>query len=494
MRFKTLLFSTMLVVWSTAALATTPTLTMATNVSGVAGQLVTVPITLTNGSGLHALEVHVKFDPTQISFPKSVARAAALTAGKMRVANLVAANDYKIGLLADITKADTAINLTSYDKAMTDGEILNVIMLVNPTATGSVSLTLEAAGADATGNAVTVTGATGTITLNNPTSPVLNFSTLPDGTTANTPVVNVCGQVSSSAGIRSVTVKGQTTTVNADGTFCRALALASGSNAIPIVATDNSGNPTTVTRTITYSATSPALTVTAPADNTVSNQATITVSGTADTTITGVQVNGGFADIASGAFTATANLLPGLNTVDIVATTLTGTTTVKRTVYYDANKPGIALTLPLQDVSSTGNKLNFQGTVSSDVTSVSITISVDGQILQTLNPTVTNNSFATSTPVDITKITGSSSTKATSKPYEIVVTATGANGTTSIQRSVLFRPGDCSGDAQVKIGEIIKAVNMSVGATPVLSCADTDGNGKISIGEIIKMVNISVGF
>jgi hypothetical protein len=489
MRNKSLVFISLLSAWSSVAFAADPVVTIG-NLSGQAGQTVTVPITLANGTSLHALEVHVKFDPTKISFPKSAVGSDALTAGKMRVANLVAPGDYKVGILADITKADTSTSLTSYDKAFVDGAILNVTLLVDKSATGPVQLTLEASGAASDGTTIPVTVANGTVTVSNPTSPVVNFSALPDGTVSKSPVLNVCGQVSSSLGMNTMTVKGQTVTVASDGTFCRAIALTSGSNTIPIVATDTAGNQTNLSRTVSFSATAPLLTITAPADNSSSNQATITVSGTLDPACTGVLVNGGFADITAGAFTTTANLAPGMNTIDIVATTLTGTTTVKRTVFYNAAKPSVALTLPLQDISSTSSNVSFQGTVSSDVTGVEIKINSDGQTLQTLIPTLSNNAFSTSAPIDFTK-----NKTATSKPYEIVITATGANGSSSIQRSILFRPGDCTGDARVAQTEIQKAVNMSVGlaTTPFASCADPNGDGRVSATEIQKMIINSVG-
>ena len=63
----------------------------------------------------------------------------------------------------------------------------------------------------------------------------------------------------------TVTVKlnsgaAEAVTVNADGTFSKALTLANGSNTITIVATDKAGKQTTVTRTVTLDTTPPSIT------------------------------------------------------------------------------------------------------------------------------------------------------------------------------------------------------------------------------------------
>lgn len=62
----------------------------------------------------------------------------------------------------------------------------------------------------------------------------------------------------------TVTVKlnsgaAETVTVNADGTFSKALTLASGNNTITIVATDSAGKSTTVTRTVTLDTVAPTI-------------------------------------------------------------------------------------------------------------------------------------------------------------------------------------------------------------------------------------------
>jgi len=52
-------------------------------------------------------------------------------------------------------------------------------------------------------------------------------------------------------------------------------------------------------------------------------------------------------------------------------------------------------------------------------------------------------------------------------------------------------PGDCSGDRLVTVSELIRAVNIALGALPLSECmaADRDGDGTIVIAELIAAVN-----
>jgi hypothetical protein len=50
--------------------------------------------------------------------------------------------------------------------------------------------------------------------------------------------------------------------------------------------------------------------------------------------------------------------------------------------------------------------------------------------------------------------------------------------------------GDCSGDGQVSVDEIIRAVNIGRGNRPVDSCPASDGNadGQVTVDEIVAAV------
>jgi hypothetical protein len=56
-------------------------------------------------------------------------------------------------------------------------------------------------------------------------------------------------------------------------------------------------------------------------------------------------------------------------------------------------------------------------------------------------------------------------------------------------------PGDCNGDRQVSINELIQGVNIALGSAAVTSCPafDRDDNGQVSVNELIAGVNSAQG-
>jgi hypothetical protein len=54
--------------------------------------------------------------------------------------------------------------------------------------------------------------------------------------------------------------------------------------------------------------------------------------------------------------------------------------------------------------------------------------------------------------------------------------------------------GDCNGDGEVTINELISMVNIALGSSPLSSCAigDANGDGEITINEIIQAVNFAL--
>lgn len=62
-------------------------------------------------------------------------------------------------------------------------------------------------------------------------------------------------------------------------------------------------------------------------------------------------------------------------------------------------------------------------------------------------------------------------------------TATEASGTTCV--------GDCNGDGQVTVDEVVTGVNIALGVVPASACAAFDGNGDgtVTVDEILQAVN-----
>lgn len=124
-------------------------------------------------------------------------------------------------------------------------------------------------------------------------------------------------------------------------------ALGDGSHTIKIDATDNDGNAAT-TKSLTFKVDTvpPTLNLTSPANNLVTNNKTLTVSGTTNDATSSpvtVKVNGTAVTVGTnGAFSTTVTLTEGTNTITVVATDTAGkSSTVTRTVTLDTKAPTI---------------------------------------------------------------------------------------------------------------------------------------------------------
>ena len=124
-------------------------------------------------------------------------------------------------------------------------------------------------------------------------------------------------------------------------------ALGDGSHTIKIDATDNDGNAAT-TKSLTFKIDTvpPTLNLTSPANNLVTSNKTLTVSGTTNDITSSpvvVKVNGTAVTVGTnGAFSTTVTLTEGSNTITVVATDTAGkSSTVTRTVTLDTKAPTI---------------------------------------------------------------------------------------------------------------------------------------------------------
>lgn len=135
-------------------------------------------------------------------------------------------------------------------------------------------------------------------------------------------------------------------------TYTPAAALSNGSNTVTVNVSDNDGNAATQkTVTFTVDTVAPSLNVTSPADDLLTNNPSLVVSGTTNdatsspvtVTITLNNVDQGAISVgADGAFSKTVTLAEGSNTIVIKATDSAGnSTTVERTVGLDTSVPEI---------------------------------------------------------------------------------------------------------------------------------------------------------
>jgi hypothetical protein len=368
----------------------------------------------------------------------------------------------------------------------------------NVTAPGAGSTTFHAWAKDAAGNVSLSKSAVVTVTVDT-TKPTLVISALENGAYTNLATHNLSGNASDAGGLQSVTVNDQAVAVNPDGSFSFALSFVPGGNTVTVTATDNAGNQQAETRTIIYDPTAPILTVSAPADNSSSAQAFISLIGTVNETSTvTVTDNGGNtqnAALTDNGFSATVFLTPGVNTILIDAVDLAGNTTnAKRTIIFDSTKLTLAVTYPDQDITTSQNNITIQGAIADALSAVTITISVDGQ---TYTPQVIANSFSQLITFSV------------AKTYAIMVTATDeAANQTTVQRNIIYEKtagGDINSDGNVDIADALLALRISVGLIPMedkyMAGGDvapyiggqSQSDGKIDVADALIILRKCVG-
>src|SRR5262245_3841746 len=102
------------------------------------------------------------------------------------------------------------------------------------------------------------------------------------------------------------------------------------------------------------------------------------------------------------------------------------------------------------------------------------------------SPSITRTSTATATPTTaLATATASHTPTATAPPPSPTPTET---------PTVVACVGDCNGDGEVGINELILGVNIALGNQPLNACRafDPSGNGSIEINELIAAVNSSL--
>jgi len=176
---------------------------------------------------------------------------------------------------------------------------------------------------------------------------------------------------------------------------------------------DQTGNITTTGTQITVDTAPINIAIISPVDNFITAGAQIDISGSIDTDVTSVDVNGVAAVITSGNFNATVPLREGNNMLVAVATKASGrTTTATVDITRDIAAPVVRINSPDDGFLSVNDKLAVTGVVNDIVDgAVDAIVLVNG-----LPATVANGSFMA---MDIPLVNG---------PNTITVTATDAVG------------------------------------------------------------------
>ena len=203
----------------------------------------------------------------------------------------------------------------------------------------------------------TYPGASATITSNKPAIQV-KFTDSGSGINPSTCKIKV-----DSGAETSVTLSGSGDTYT--GTFTPTSALADGSHTVTVYAYDYDGNKSNVASvTFKVDTTPPTLNVPAPTEGLVTNNASVTVTGTTNdatsspVTLT-VKLNNGSAQSvtvnSNGSFSKALTLTTGTNTITIVATDAAGkSTTITRTVILDTGAPVFGSVTITPNPSTTG--------------------------------------------------------------------------------------------------------------------------------------------
>lgn len=252
-------------------------------------------------------------------------------------------------------------------------------------------------------------------------APLLNVSALANGSYTSTPVQNISGTVSDSGGA-SVTVNGSPALL-AGNSFSVPVALLNGANQVSVVALDAAGNTAVDTRIINYDASKPYISILAPVDNSFTSSTLLKISGSVDKTSV-VAVAGVPAVLDANNWSATVELLAGVNTIEIIATDLYGnSSSVKRSITLDATKPTLAVVSPAQDSAINVPNIAISGTVS-DATALTLEYTANGSTV-----TVPVNGGTYSFNVDF----------AAEGNYPISLTAKDASGNAStVVRNVIY--------------------------------------------------------
>jgi len=186
--------------------------------------------------------------------------------------------------------------------------------------------TIDVSATDASGNRA----ATSLTVVSDSTAPAISLLRSSAGLLTSRELTVVSGVVSEAS---SLTVAGIPAMVHSDGSFEVPVSLVEGTNAISIVATDAAGNQGSATLTVTRDTSPPTLTM--DALPTEVSTATITVSGSVESSIAFVTVNGQPVAVSGGSYSTSVALSFGSNVIFVEATDGAGNTaTTSQAVWY----------------------------------------------------------------------------------------------------------------------------------------------------------------
>lgn len=246
------------------------------------------------------------------------------------------------------------------------------------------------------GTAVDVAGnrASASVTVSlDKTPPNLTITSPSNGQTISlsTTSVTVIGSDSDTlSGVAGVTCNGGAATLSGSKFACP-VSLTQGSNSISIQANDVAGNSTSSPLTLVF-APAPQVTITSPANLSVTNITPVTVTGTVSGPTATLTINGISVPQGSGSFSIPVPLVEGLNTLTAVATNPSGVTgTVTSQITLDTTPPHITIDSPADGTTTTDASVTVTGiandVVVGTVNALDVRVTVNGVAAQVANRT-----------------------------------------------------------------------------------------------------------
>lgn len=238
-----------------------------------------------NGTTLTGLQLVVKEKVAPVITILSPSSGAYVTNNKQPVTFTIidesggsGVNLSSLVVLLDETETIPSTSATITTTAITNGYS---VTYTPSSALSDGSHTVKITCSDNDGNAATAKSTTYTLDT---VPPTLNVTTPAAGLITNTASVTVKGTTNDSTSspvTLKITLNGTdqgTITVSSDGSFSKALTLASGSNTIVVTATDSAGKSSSVTRTVTLDTSVPKITSATITPNPVDAGATMVIS------------------------------------------------------------------------------------------------------------------------------------------------------------------------------------------------------------------------
>jgi RHS repeat-associated protein len=193
-------------------------------------------------------------------------------------------------------------------------------------------------------------------------APTIEITEPQDGAVVGSTVA-VAGTVSGTS--PTVTVNGQAATVSG-GTWSTTLSLADGPHTLTATATNAAGSASDVI-SVTVDTTGPAITIASPAAGSVTSQTPIAVSGNVSdaSAVAFVQIDGATFPVSAGAFTGTASLAEGANTITVTAEDALGNPgQASVAVTLDTIAPAVVIATPPDGTLTTQGTIPVEGSVS----------------------------------------------------------------------------------------------------------------------------------